>query len=113
MASDPLCRALTPSEQQWLPQSSLIALAGVLSAESTLDVAGLRAAAQRVAAGQPYLQIRIDAENVCYARNDGVPVTGEILADDDADDDADDTRAALRAAVARQLDARTRVHAAR
>jgi hypothetical protein len=103
MASDPLCRALTPSEQQWLPQSSLIALAGVLSAESTLDVAGLRAAAQRVAAGQPYLQIRIDAENVCYARNDGVPVTGEILADDDADDDADDTRAALRAAVARQL----------
>jgi hypothetical protein len=97
-SSDPLCRALTPSEQQWLPQSSLIGLAGVLSASTTVDVASLHVAVQRVAGTQPYLQVRIDAEKLCYARNDGVPVTGETVSGGE-----DDARATLRAAMAQQL----------
>ena len=68
---DPLCRALTATEQQWLAQSSLIALAGVLSADAAvaaLDVAGLRRAVAKVAATQPFLQVRIDVDALHCAR---------------------------------------------
>ena len=97
----PLCRALTATEQQWLAQSSLIALAGVLSADAdaavaALDVAGIQRVVAKVAAAQPFLQVRIDSDALRYARNDGVPVTGEEL-------DAESGDADVRGLAARQL----------
>lgn len=106
-SEDPLCRPLTPSEQQWLAQSSLIALAGIISTETAAayDLARLRSAVQRVAETQPFLQVRIDNEKLSYSRNDGVPVTGENLGGGSGggDGSGEDLRIALRAAAARQL----------
>jgi hypothetical protein len=81
-AADPLCRVLTPNEQQWLPQTSLISLCARLSPELTLKMTEgtLRTALEATKRVNPYLNVGIDAANLAFKRLlNEIPLTVETV----------------------------------
>uniref|UniRef100_A0A7S3G7W1 Condensation domain-containing protein n=1 Tax=Palpitomonas bilix TaxID=652834 RepID=A0A7S3G7W1_9EUKA len=90
MSDDPLCRKLTPSEQQWLPQTSLISLTCQLhpsaaeqrfSSKETLEKR-VEESRQR----HPFLNVKVNPEELSFERNSEIPVSLVELEADSAEE---------------------------
>jgi len=82
-----LCRELTPSEQGWLAQSSLICLISRVNKSITFTIESVEAAFAKVLLTQPYLNLCVDTEALRFRLIDGLCVTMETL--DSISDDKD------------------------
>ena len=83
--TDALGRALTPGEQMWLAQSSLLCLVARLSEHMT-QAFTQKALTERVIADattNPFLLVGIDVATMRFKRSSGPKVTSETLAEDD------------------------------
>ena len=96
-ATDPLCRGLTPAEQQWLGQTSLISLCAKLSPSLSLKMTAkiLRASIEATRCTNPYLNVGIDRSRLSFKRVPEIPLTIETS--------EDRTGKAARSSVQREL----------
>lgn len=80
-----LCRDLTPGEQAWLSQSSLICIVAKLSSElsGNLTDENVQARIMKCRSQQPFLSVAIDVEALKFKKIDSTPFTTAKAVDHD------------------------------